>query len=239
MAKNAKWLTPVTQGVIGNAVYALLVLMVGGAVSYFSFITPQMGAALLKGFLASVLLLVATVAIRVWAAIPKATAPTTTENIEEKVRDWLFAYGLTFKNDPIEKAHFRLFVTTAGGKKIFVGRTRSAFDEYLTFAADLQASDEEKALAEQMTLEEKMQFVNELQLELCRAHVAYKGLDYLSGFSIEYLIPITPATGAVEFLNGLYKLESTINAALVIVRIARLRLVERMNSFVTVSTEQD
>jgi hypothetical protein len=106
MAKRRPRILPLFQGVIGNALYALLVLLWGGCVTYFAYVTPQWGAALLKGFLASVLLIVATVAVRIWLAIPTRRQATTTENIEDRIKEWLFKYGLTIKNEPTDTAHF-------------------------------------------------------------------------------------------------------------------------------------
>ena len=220
---------PVFQGVVGNALYTVCVLIFGGAVTYLSYNVPGWGTALLRGFWAALAAILVTLAWRIMQVVPARRQPITTENIEEKIKEWLYKHNLTIKNDPTESSYFRLLVTTEGGCKVFISRNKKVDSASLIFHGELHATDAEITIAETFTDEEKLTFLLDLRLELSRANVSYSGLDYSTGFVIAKSLPISADLNEFEVMKLLWELEAVINSALVIVLIAaqRYRLRQR------------
>jgi hypothetical protein len=65
---------------------------------------------------------------------------------------------------------------TDGGGKIYIGRKKGQYEEFVSFTADIKATSDEAALVAAMSIEDQLQVVFELQMEFSRAKIAYKGI---------------------------------------------------------------
>ncbi len=169
--------------IVATMLIALAVAIGGAIMTYLGSIWAK---PLLVGGSLGLITLLILLAIRAMTLMPKASEPTTLENVEGRVRDWLHNFHLGVKNSPIPAAHFNFVVTTDGGKTVFIARAREDWTNYLQFTAFIGPNEEEKKAISSFTDEEINLAIIDTKLELNRLRMGYSGLGSLTeGYNLQ------------------------------------------------------
>jgi hypothetical protein len=210
MAKKAKypWLSEVAVNLFSN----LVALAAGGIVTYLSHEGSTWVKPVMYGAGAWLLTFCSIMAARVWRRIPRRSEFVTLENAGTKIHGWLDEFGLTVQriNDP--ESEFFFLITTDGGKKIAVLRTKDQFKDYVLIRALIGPTDEEKTTISQLSDDEKIGFRLAVQLELARAVVGYKTENLLDGLTVFKRIPITPTLTTEEVFDAMWDIEAVVSS---------------------------
>ena len=200
------------SGLVINLVSNLISLIVGGIVTYLSHDGSMWVKPVLFGGAAWLITFCSILAFRVMKNLPARIEPLTTGNVHRKIRDWLDKFNLTVKSVNDEDSYFFFIVTTDGGKKVSVSRTRGQFNDYVFVKGLITLSDEEKKELESFNDDERIAMKLAIQLELSRAVMGYKTENILHELTIFKRIPISPALSEEEIFSLMWEVEAMLGS---------------------------
>jgi hypothetical protein len=205
-----------SSGLVVNLVSNLIAAIVGGIVTYFS----HEGSVWVKPFLfggaAWLITFCSILAVRFMRRIPSKVDPVTVENVGRKIRDWFDDFNLGVKSVQDDETYFGFLVTTDGGKKIAVLRSKKVTPNHLILRGLISASEDERKTISELTDDEKTAMRLAIQLELSRAVVGYTTQNMLEELTIFKSIPITESLTAEEIINAIWKVEATLNSIFIV-----------------------
>jgi hypothetical protein len=196
------------HGILANAIYAIVF---GVTMAIIARYAPAWSHPALFGLAASLLGLCILLALRAIRNLPPTTETINSDNIEENVRTWLYNTNLTVKRDPTPETYFRFLVTTDGDKKIFVGRPKSDWSDYLVFRSDLVTSEKDRETLNAFSREEAVMLAYDIRLELSRAIMGHTKLT-VEGFKLVKRIPITHSLTEDALINVVWEMEAITNS---------------------------
>jgi hypothetical protein len=182
----------VLQGVLSNALYAVLIL--GGGVVLVLIRTwwPDLAPKVLYGVVGVTCMAIVLYALTGHGLFSKQPPRITSDNVEEYVRKWADTLGLGVTRAPaIPAASFGVIITLKSGNPITVMRSNDIPD-YLQFQIQLALSEEHQAAFAKMTKEQTKTVMEEVILELARAKIGNTILQS----------PMSPQSEAVILMKG-------------------------------------
>jgi hypothetical protein len=196
------------SGLAINLISNLISFIVGGIVTYFS----HDGSAWVKPFLYGAVAWLVTFAsillFRVMKNMPSRVEPITISNIHRRIRDWLDKFNLTVKSVNDEESYFHFIVTTDGGKRVSVSRSKGQFSDYVLVKGLITISEEEKKLFRAFSQDELTAARLAIQLELSRAVMGYKTDNILEELTVFKRIPISSTLTEEEVFNLMWEVEA-------------------------------
>ncbi|MCU1226360.1 MAG: hypothetical protein JWQ42_4453 [Edaphobacter sp.] len=198
-----------TVGIVGSL---MATVIVGVFVAVVSHLGSTWTVPIIHGVLTAMLTLAICLGVMALRVMPKAYKPTTVNNVEQRIRQWLDNFHLTVKNSPIEAAFFNLRVTTDGGKHILIARSRDGYSEYLQFTSFIGPNEDEKKVLLDVSEKEKALSIWDMKLELSRARMGYSGFASLDGFTMFKRIPISRFLDEATVINSVWEMEAMLNA---------------------------
>jgi hypothetical protein len=182
-------------------------IIFGVSMSVIARYAPAWAYPALVGLFGCLLGLGILLALKAIRNLPPTPEIVTTENVEEHVRTWLYNTNLTVKRDPIPEAYFRFLVTTDGQRKIFVGRPKGDWTDYLIFRVEIITTEADRKALETFSHEELIIFAYDLRLELSRAKMGHSALK-VEGFNLIKRVPITPSLTEDGLINVVWEMEA-------------------------------
>jgi Uncharacterized conserved protein (DUF2299) len=211
--KNAVW----TQGLTVNLASNLIAFIVGGSVTYLQHEGSAWVKPMLFGGAAWLITFCSILFVRVSRNLPIKVKPVTVDNVQHRLRDWLDKYNMTVKSISDSVSHFFFIVTTDGGKKISILRTKDQFSDYISVKGLITAGPEEKKYLETLTEDEKVAASLAMKLELSRAVMGYrtdKGI--LEDVTIFKRVPIGPALNEEEIFKLVWEVEAMLGTIYIV-----------------------
>lgn len=208
MDKNAK--SRMGEGlVIGIVSSIIATILVAVVVMLISHLDSTWTKPIVNGFLAGLLTLGICIGIMILRVIPKTNRPTTFENVEGLIREWLDNFGFSVKREPIPEAHFRYIVETGGKLRIILGRLKNDLSSYILLRLEIGPDDNEKQIIASLTDEERSFAMVQTKLELNRISIGYEGFTSLdSGFSLTKRIPISSELTEDDLITAIGEIEA-------------------------------
>jgi len=106
-------------------------------------------------------------------------------------------------------SHFFYIVTTDGGKKVSILRTKDQFSDYVLVKGLISATPEDRKFLESFTDDEKVETRFAILLELSRAVMGYKSeKDVLEEITVFRRVPITPSLDESEVFRLMWEVEA-------------------------------
>jgi hypothetical protein len=186
----------VWQGVLSNAIYALLIFGVGVLLTLLKQRGSRWVTPIVYGLGASALVAVILLAFVAVTRIPKEQPQITPDNVEANIRTWLDASGISTRILDEPDRIFALGVMMDSGTPVEISRPKSS-DRYIIFQTKLVPDDDRRAQLDKLSGEEKDQLVQELELEMARAKVSYIRESELKGFTMIRGVPINALTESI------------------------------------------
>jgi hypothetical protein len=205
-----KWVEGTLQSVLASVIIALIP---GAAVTYLAHIQSAWTTPVLLGLGASALTMFIVLSVDAIRRLPPRRVIPNLKNIERCVRDWLDDFQFAVKNSPLPTAYFRYLVTADSGTKMFVGRTKNDFDDYLQVRAEISATQNDLELIGTLSQNQQALLILGTQLELARRHVGYANLALpANDFYIFKRIPIRETLTEHEFVAALEEMEAAVHS---------------------------
>lgn len=208
--RNQRVTENLTVGIIASLISTLLVGIFVALLSYFG---SRWTIPAIHGALASFFTLGLSLGVMALRRMPRLNNPTTSENVEARVRDWLDKFHLSVRRlQSNDTAHFHFVVSTTAGKTIGIARGRTEWPDYLEYIAIIGPTAEEKVIIERLSEKERRMAMWEMKLELARARMGYSGFASLDGFTMFKRIPITPTLNEALVIDTVWEMEAMLNA---------------------------
>ncbi len=219
-----RWVDWVIQTTAGHFVGIGLSLGVGLTVAYFRGQAASWVGPLLYGLGAAGLVLVviaALAAISSFSHLSRRVQPqVTTENVEDKIRDWLYTFGASVDKLAASEAPGAIFamrVKPAGAVFAIIVQRKQELPHYLFVAASIQLGPVEKELREKLNQQQITELTLELQQEMSRAKIGYNPLSpsgsLLDGLVLERRIPITDDLTEDAFMQRFTEVQHDLSIA--------------------------
>jgi Uncharacterized conserved protein (DUF2299) len=211
--KISIWASGLAINLVSNGIS----IIVGAIVTYLSHDGSTWVKPVLAGGFAWLITFCSLLAIRISRNLPTKETPMDTSNVQQRIRNWLDRYNMTVKsvNDP--DTYFFFIVTTDGGNKVAILRTKNQFSDYVEVRGVILASDQEKAVLAKFSDEEKTSVRLAIKLELARSVMGYKAdKDVLEEVSIFKRVPITPSLNEEEIFKLVWEVEAMLNTLFVV-----------------------
>jgi hypothetical protein len=214
MAKKPEswWLSGLAINLCSN----FIAFLVGGAVTYFSHEGSGWVRPLLAGGLAWLITFCSILAFRFMRRIPSRATPVTLDNVELRLRDWFHEFNLTVKSVQDDDTYFGFIVTTDGGKKVQVLRSKKVTPNHVIFRGLITSSADEQKMIAGLSDDEKTSMRLAIQLELSRAIMGYTTQDILAELTVFKSIPITETLTPEEVLNMIWHVEAMLSSIFIV-----------------------
>ncbi len=137
----------------------------------------------------------------------------TTKNIEQKVKQWIDAFGLTRRIVNNEKLHFGIQVSIPPRFIVTIGRPKDR-PSYLTLVSSFRLSKQQRALFDKMTEEEKMSIYRTIRLECGRSKIGHHMHENLEVLFIHKTIPITPDLREARVIDSINEVQFAANVVM-------------------------
>jgi hypothetical protein len=201
-----------TSGLGINLISNLIGFIVGGVVTYFSHAGSGWIKPLLCGGAAWLMTFGSILGWRVMKSLPPKVEPVTSENVGQKIRDWLDRFSLTVKSIHEPDSEFFYIVTTDGNKRVSISRSsKSPYDDYLLVKALWAAEGDDKKQIEELSEDELAGMRLAVYLELSRAVVGYK-MDGMESLTIFKRVPVSSTLTEADILNAIWEIEATLSS---------------------------
>ncbi len=188
---------------------ALVVGFLGGLLNWLAFfgidartVREQMSAhyIFLLGALACTALFI--FGIYLWWKSSKVT----TKNVEQKLKEWIDAFGLARRIVTNDKLNFGIQVSIPPRFVVTIGCPKDR-PSYLTLVSSIRLSKQQRALIDKMSEEEKMSIYRAIRLECGRLKIGHHMHENLQVLSIHKLIPITPDLKEARILDSINEMQ--------------------------------
>jgi hypothetical protein len=130
----------------------------------------------------------------------------TINNVEQKLKEWIDAFGLARRIVTNEKLDFGIQVSIPPRFIVTIGRPKDR-PSYLTLVSSIRLSKEQRALFDKMSEEEKMSIYRAIRLECGRLKIGHHMHENLQVLSIHKLIPITPDLKEARILDSINEVQ--------------------------------
>lgn len=137
----------------------------------------------------------------------------TTKNIEQKVKQWIDAFGLTRRIVNNEKLHFGIQVSIPPRFIVTIGRPKDR-PSYLTSVSSFRLSKQQRALFDKMTDEEKMSTYRTIRVECGRSKIGHHMHENLEVLFIHKTIPITPDLREARVIDSINEAQFAANVVM-------------------------
>jgi len=205
------------QGMLTNLFFYLLVAGVGILIGILKRKAPGWASPFMYGLVASTLAALLIVAINVQHKfVMEQKSVATTENVQEKVRQWLSTFGYGFKVVNDADYDFLLAVNTNNNRHVAVGRVKQ-YSQYITMQINLTIPTNIQQLLSKLSLDKQKQIRRDLRIEMYRLQPEHAELlaisekteqILLSGLSFEKRLPITNSLTESVFIKALVDMET-------------------------------
>lgn len=203
--KSVGWGSGLTINLTSN----LIAFLVGGVATYLSHDGSPWVKPLLSGGAAWLITFSSILVFRIFRNLPVKPRPMDVDNVQQRIRDWLDKYNITVKSVSDPTSYFLFILTTDGGKKITILRTKDQFSDYILVRGMVSTTPEEKAVLDTLSEDEKIAARLATTLELSRAVMGYKtDLGVLEEITIFKRIPITPSLHEEEIFRSVWEIEA-------------------------------
>lgn len=146
---------------------------------------------------------------RAYRAFKPDEEPTTLDNLESRIKQWLDNFSFEVKRASIPDAHFRYLITTDSQVTIILGRLRNELSSYILLRIEVSPNDAEKAQIAKFSPEERAIAMVKTKIELNRARIGYSGFTSLDGgFAITKRIPISEKLSEDDLIEALAEIEA-------------------------------
>ena len=205
------------SGLTINLTSNLIAFLVGGGVTYLSHDGWPWVKPLLFGGAAWLITFSSILVFRIFRNLPVKPRPMDVDNVQQRVRDWLDKYNITVKSVSDPTTYFLFILTTDGGKKITVLRTKDQFSDYILVRGMISATPEEKAVLDTLSEDEKTAAGFAMTLELSRAVMGYKtDKGILEEITIFKRIPITPSLHEEDIFELVWEIEAMLGTIFIV-----------------------
>lgn len=199
---------PVLSGVVGNAVYALLILGGGVLLAYLKVYYPDWFTIVLWALVGCALMTIPVIAFVLIARLPKRPEEITEQNVEGYIRQWLDAFSIAVKKNDSPEAYFGLVATYNNGLSVNIHRLKN-LGRYVLLRSAILIVPEHKEVFDNLPEEEKEVFSVRFNVELSKTAVGGYIMDLKEGRVIlERRIPITTELTEGSFMDAIDQLQS-------------------------------
>jgi len=203
--RNQVWTSGLAINLASNAIAAI----VGFGVTYLSHDGSAWVRPVLCGGAAWLITFCSILAYRAARYLPVKSKPIDVDNVQQRIRDWLDKYNMTVKSVNDDDCHFLFIITTDGGKKVTIVRTKNKFSDYVEVRGLITSGEEEHAAIAGFSEDEKTATQLAILLELSRAVMGYKTINgVLEDVTIFKRIPITPSLNEEEIFGLVWEVEA-------------------------------
>ena len=192
----------------------LIALVPSGVVTYLARIQSVWTYPVLTGLAAGAAFSVAILAILAIQRLPPKRVIPTFDNIENCVRTWLDHFHVGVKNDPDSGCYFRLFITADSSTKMFVGRPKGEYSDYVFCTADVVTTDEQRATLAEISEHDREHILLKIRLELARRNVGYSSTE--DKVHIFKRIPVSESLTGDRFFAALDEVEAAVHAVIAV-----------------------
>jgi hypothetical protein len=208
-SKSSTW----SSGLAINFISNLIAGIVAFVVTYLSHDGSAWVKPLLCGAGAWLLTFCSILAYRISKNLPVKTKPIDAGNVQQRIREWVDKFNLTVKSVKDENSYFFFIVTTDGGKKVSIVRTKDQFSDYILVKGFFKAENDDRALLESLSEDEKTTARLAINLELSRAVMGYKSeKSVLDDITIFKRIPITPSLHEEHIFSLVWEIEAMLGS---------------------------
>ncbi len=201
-----RWAEGTLQSILGAVILALIP---GVAVTYLAHVQSVWTKPLLLGLTAFALAAFIVLAIDAIRRLPPRRVIPNVKNIEICVRDWLNNFQYAVKKSPVETAYFRYLVTVDSGTKMFIGRPKGDFQDYVLIRSDLIPGPQDLEHIATLTTLQTAVIVGNIRLELARHHVGYLNISIpIKDAHIFKRIPIRETLTEHDFVAAIEEVEA-------------------------------
>jgi hypothetical protein len=124
------------------------------------------------------------------------------ENVEQKVKEWTDAFGLSRKIVPDDKFHFVIVVSPRPTMHVMIRHSKD-HPSYLELRSSLRTTNEQRELFDKMEKKTQESVRRTIDLECARSKIEYHSNEKLEFVCIHKQIPITPDLTDARFIDGL------------------------------------
>jgi hypothetical protein len=155
---------------------------------------------------------------------PKRVIPNL-KNIERCVRDWLDNFRYSVQKSPLPTAYFRFLVTVDSGTKMYIGRPRESFEDYILIRSEIKPTDAECQSIENLSEENRKLLILHIRLEMERRHLGYSNLGWPTSDPIVIFkrIPIREILTEHEFIAAIDEVEAAVHCVGTVFSIALIK----------------
>lgn len=205
-----RWTEGTLQSILASVIIALIP---GAVVTHLVRIQSGWAGPVMMGLCAFTVTMFAILALDAIRRLPPRRVIPTLKNAESCVRDWLDNFRVSVQKSPLSTAYFRFLVTVESGTKMYIGRPRETFEEYIVIRSEITPSDSERTTIENMDEGERALFILHIRLEMERRHVGYSNLTWpITGPLVIFKrIPIRETLTEHEFIAAVDEVEASVH----------------------------
>jgi len=127
----------------------------------------------------------------------------STENIEQKIRQWTDSFGLSRSIHTDDRFYFVIMVTLKPQQLPIMIRRHKDHPSYLELRSSLRTTDDQRELFDKMQKESQQSIRQTIDRECARSRIDYHSNEKLEFICIHKQIPITPDLTEAHFINNL------------------------------------
>jgi hypothetical protein len=202
----------------GITLWAITAALGAAAFALLKHYKEEWSAPIMYGLGALALVIIIAVGIR-GLTTPKPPAPTSADNVEQRVHDWLDEFGLKIilVAPSAPDLYFGFDVETPNQTRIFVYRKKLQHgnDMFLAFEENVGFGPEQEACIQKIPGEKMAETYNQVLLELVRLNVSVNMLRENNQFKFRVikLVPITANITDYTLITNLNEVEDAGTAA--------------------------
>lgn len=195
------------EGTVSSIVADIIIAGVGVMVGFLRAKNIRWVSPLIYGLLASTLTALLIMSLNVeHNFVIEQRSMTTTDNIQQRVRNWLDDFKSEVQSEPDKAVFFRYVVTMSDNNRISISRLKNA-GNYLLLQAILAPNSTELNLLHQLNTVQQQELTAQIRIEIARQNIsrAQEG----EKIYIEKRIPITAALSQNALIEGIDYMDST------------------------------
>jgi len=199
------------QGLLTSWIFWLLTIGAGFMVGYLKSRGATYLSPIIYGLLTVVLVTFLGIALNVRdKLVTEQKTVTTTENVQDKIRNWADNFRLKIQNIADNAAYFKYVVTMQGGNPITIVRMKER-QNYVILRAMVKPSSKEQTMLSKLSKEQFDELFDYLNLEVARQGLSGSKVDRIhKEIILEKRIPITAGLTEDILIGGLTHIDASI-----------------------------